>query len=112
MIYDVEIALTFEKKARKLIKKHPSLKEDLRTFILELEGGSIHAIELGHSFYKFRMAISNRGKSGSARIIAYSEVILFHQKEKLTLLTIFLKSEQSDISREEIVELAKKNNLI
>jgi hypothetical protein len=112
MIYEVEIAFTFEQKAKKLIKKHPSLNTDLQTFISGLENGSLISSDLGNSFYKYRMAISPKGKRGSARIIVHSEIILFHQKEKLTLLTIYLKNEQADITRKEILELAKKNSLV
>ncbi|HXH98827.1 MAG TPA: type II toxin-antitoxin system RelE/ParE family toxin [Sphingobacteriaceae bacterium] len=61
---------------------------------------------LGNNSYKIRLSISSKGKgkSGGARIITH----LYIQNTTVILLTIFDKSEQSNITDKEIQLLLKQ----
>lgn len=63
----------FKKEAKKLTKKFPSLKNELRELAAELSVNPQNGILLGNSTYKIRLAIAskNKGKSGGARLITY-----------------------------------------
>lgn len=64
----------FEKSAKKLAKRHRSLKADLSNLITELETNPFQGDELSPGVRKIRMAITSkgRGKSGGARVITYT----------------------------------------
>jgi hypothetical protein len=68
--------------------------------------------DLGHNIRKIRMAVAskNKGKSGGARIITYTALVDV-QNSDIYLLTIYDKSEQEAISRQEIECLKQKNDL-
>jgi hypothetical protein len=61
---------------------------------------------LGKDCYKIRLAIAskNKGKSGGARVITLVKII----DELVTLLFIYDKSEQEDISNAELQDLLAK----
>jgi len=58
---------------------------------------------LRHGFYKIRLAIKSKGKgkSGGARIITYVKIIA----ETVYLVSIYDKSEQSDVAESELDKL-------
>ena len=70
-------------------------------------------VDLGNNSRKIRIAISskNKGKSGGARIITY-QLIISIEKSKIYLLSIYDKGKQDSISKKEIEDLKKQNNLI
>ena len=76
-------------------KKYPSLKQDLAELVVSLSEDPTQGTSLGQNCYKIRLAIRSKqqGKSGGARIIT----CLLLEAEKITLLSIYDKSEQSDI---------------
>ena len=55
---------------------------------------------MGNNCYKIRIAISSKGKgkSGGARVITHLQII----ETKIYLLSIYDKSEQSDISDKDL----------
>lgn len=63
----------FKREAKRLLKKSPSLKQELielnDTLTIKPEAGT----SLGNDTYKIRLAIKskNKGKSGGARVITY-----------------------------------------
>lgn len=73
MAYDVLTTPDFEKFFKKLHKKYPSLNNDLKEIISELEKDYQIGISLGNNLFKKRMAIEskNKGTSGGARIIYF-----------------------------------------
>jgi mRNA-degrading endonuclease RelE of RelBE toxin-antitoxin system len=91
MSYNVNSIPLFDKQAKRLAKKYPSLKKDLAELIKKLADDPEQGISLGNGFYKVRLAIASKskGKSGGARVITYVKILLttviFHQfmiKEK------------------------------
>ena len=77
MNYDVRATDPFERKFKKLAKKHLSLKSDLLPIIEELVENPKLGTALGKECYKIRVAISskNKGKSGGARLITYVSIL-------------------------------------
>ena len=106
MSYNVKTIAVFERQAKRLVKKYPSLKSELLLLIQVLkEIPQKQGTSLGNNCYKIWIAIASKGKgkSGGARIITHlqiSESIVF-------LLTIYDKSEQADITDAELNELLK-----
>ncbi len=74
-----------------MIKKYPSLKEELQILGTLLQAKPTMGIPLGKNFYKIRVAIKSKGtgKSGGARTITY----VVHENKEVYLLTIYDKSE-------------------
>ena len=103
MKFEVKTVGRFERESRRLIRKYPSLKTELYQLIELLEDVPSTGIPIGQGFYKIRLAIRSKGKgkSGGARVITYVKVV----DETVYLVTIYDKSEQSDIDVEELLEL-------
>ena len=102
----------FARDLKKLSKRYKSMKEDYANFLEELKSDPFMGTDLGHHVRKVRMAITskNKGKSGGARVITHN-VLIESDGVNITLLTIYDKSEQENISDTEIKKLIKDNNL-
>jgi len=76
MSYSVSSIPLFDRQAKRLTKKYPSLKKDLAPLIEKLKDRPEQGKHLGNHFYKIRLAITSKGKgkSGGARIITYVKV--------------------------------------
>lgn len=100
MSYNIIATEPFERKLKRLAKKHKSLKADLLQIIEELEENPTLGTPLGKDCYKIRVAISSkgRGKSGGARMITFVRII----KNTVFLMDIYDKAEQSNISDTEL----------
>ena len=100
MSFDVIATDPFERKLKRLSKKYHSLAKDLAEIFDSLEQDPTLGTPIGKDCYKIRVAIAskNKGKSGGARIITYVRVI----KHKVFLLDIYDKSEQADITHQEL----------
>ena len=85
----------FKKEAKRLIKKFPSLKQELAGLSTTLTNEPEPGTPMGNNTYKIRLAVKSKGKgkSGGARVITY---IVTEDKE-VYLLTIYDKSEFSNI---------------
>lgn len=105
MNYSVFVSKKFKSKAKPLLKKYSSLKEEIEELIYLLEEEPDTGILLGDNCYKIRLAIKSKGKgkSGGARIITYVQII----EKEVYLLTIYDKSEKESISKKEINLLLK-----
>jgi hypothetical protein len=103
MNYSVKSITIFEKQAKRLVKKYPSLKNELLQLVEALKENPIQGFALGRSCYKIRIAIApkGKGKSGGARIITH----LFVDQKKVYLLSIYDKSEKENLSDKELTEL-------
>jgi mRNA-degrading endonuclease RelE of RelBE toxin-antitoxin system len=77
MNYSIKTLSNFDKEVKKLVKKYPSLKDNLLTLAQDLLVNPTQGDNLDQNFYKVRMAISSKskGKSGGARIITCFKVI-------------------------------------
>lgn len=95
----------FRKEAKKLIKKYPSLKEELASLGRKLSHEPTTGTPLGNSCYKIRLSIASKGKgrSGGARIITHFHVA----KDTVFLLSIYDKSDQQDIPESQLKALLK-----
>src|SRR5665213_1135274 len=71
MSYKVLSIVVFEKQAKRLIKKYPSLKNELFELVQALKENPEQGTAIGKSCYKIRISIASKGKgkSGGARII-------------------------------------------
>ena len=95
MNYKVIPVDKFKKEAKRLIKKQPSLKNELSDLAASLSIEPTQGTALGNDTYKIRVSIKSKGKgkSGGARIITY---VITPQKE-IYLLTIYDKAEFDSI---------------
>jgi len=105
MNFEVRTLPNFEREARRLSKKHRSLKKDLLILVESLEKSPQQGEPLGNDFYKIRLAITSKssGKSGGARIITCVKII----KNIVFLSSIYDKSEKATITNPELKMLAK-----
>lgn len=103
MSYSVVSISPFDKQVKRLFKKYPSLKNDLLLLGKQLEENPLLGTPLGSNCFKIRLAIASKGKgkSGGARVITHFYV----SGDTVFLLSIYDKSEQTDISDNEIADL-------
>ena len=97
----------FEKELKRLNKKFPSLKLEFANLLAVLIENPSSGVFLGNNCYKIRIAIQSKGKGkrGAGRIITY----LYLKTETIYLLTVYDKSEKSDLKQNELLEII--NNL-
>ncbi|MBC6109793.1 type II toxin-antitoxin system RelE/ParE family toxin [Pedobacter fastidiosus] len=100
MNYNIEVTHFFEKQLKRLAKKFPSLKLEFLALIQSLKENPEQGKSLGNNCYKIRISIASKGKgkSGGARVITHLQVV----ESKIYLLSIYDKSEQSEISDKEL----------
>jgi hypothetical protein len=105
MSYKVLTIPHFDKQAKRLAKKYPSLKADLKILVEKLIIDPQQGASLGNNFYKIRLAISSKGKgkSGGARVITYIKI----SQEEVYLTSIFDKTNKSTIAINELEEILK-----
>lgn len=115
MSVTVRITKSFRTAVKPLLKKYPSLSNDLLKLEKALIGDPKQGTALGHNAYKIRLKISGKGKgkSGGARVISVVETMLMTnvelREEEITvnLITIYDKSETANISDKELKDLIK-----
>ena len=95
----------FEKRLERLERNYPKALDEVLNLIEQLEqdhrpGDKVPG--LGFDVYKTRLRnpAAQRGKSGGFRVIYYLQLA-----NHVTLLTIYSKTEQADLSRREIQQL-------
>jgi len=105
MSFNVKTISVFERQAKRLIKKFPSLKKEIQTLIKELKEEPEKGTSIGHKCYKIRLAIASKGKgkSGGARIITH----FVFKDDTVYLLTIYDKSDIENLTDKEILVLIK-----
>ena len=103
MSYSVKSIEVFERQAKKLIKKYPSLKSELLTLVQELKQDPYIGAALGKNCYKIRLAIKSKkkGKSGGARVITNFVV----SENSVFLLSIYDKADKETLTNKELEEL-------
>jgi mRNA-degrading endonuclease RelE of RelBE toxin-antitoxin system len=103
MNYRIITTPPFEKAAKRLSKKYPLIKKDIKELAGSLKINPIQGDSLGKDCYKVRIQISgkNTGKSGGARVIINVKIIA----AKVYLLTIYDKADKSTLLRDELDEL-------
>lgn len=101
----------FDRNAKRLAKKYKSFKEDLMSFHKSLLKNPTQGVSLGKGgIYKVRLAIASKGsgKSGGARVITFSIKVSEPDFYEVTLMTIYDKSEISNVSNAYIESLIKE----
>ena len=109
----------FRREAKWLVKKFPSLKSELETLQDDLLQNPRLGTLIHKNVYKIRLAVKSKGKgkSGGLRVITYvvevemkieetengSEIMIF-------LVSIYDKSEQANISEEELRDMIDEVN--
>lgn len=103
MSYKVETITNFEREARRLAKKYKFLKLELGQLIDDLAENPFRGIAMQHGFYKIRLGIRSKGKGkrGGARVVTCVRVV----DEIVYLVSIYDKSEQTDVSDETLNNL-------
>ncbi len=106
MNYKVFSIKEFDKQFKVLVKKYPSLKGQLNLLADKLSISPAVGIALGHNCYKIKIPIKSkgRGKRGGARIITFIKI----SEETVYLISIYDKSEQSDIPSIELKRLIQQ----
>lgn len=87
----------FARDLKQLAKRYPSMKDDYRDFLDALRKS-------------LPIASKAKGKSGGARVITHT-VLVESDGADITLVTIYDKSDQANISNRELRKLMKKNGL-
>lgn len=103
MSFNIIAIPAFKKQLKRLVKKYPSLKKDLKVLFNLLEAEPIQGTSLGRNCYKIRLAISSKGKgkSGGARIITNFVFV----DATVYLLSIYDKSEKDSLTDKELIQL-------
>lgn len=107
----VEVRFTppFERRLKALYKRYRQIKQDIQPIIKQLQNGEFLGDRItGKDFTVFKVRAKNSdiptGKSGGYRLI-YQLV----SPECVLLLLIYAKSDQTDVSLEEIEEAINKS---
>lgn len=105
MSYSVIPIDKFKKEAKRLVKKYPSLKNELFQLNNLLTSNPTAGTAIGNNAYKIRISIKSKraGKSGGARVITY---VLAENKE-IYLLTIYDKSEPGTVDDNTLRKIIK-----
>ncbi|MBQ6050921.1 MAG: addiction module toxin RelE [Bacteroidaceae bacterium] len=100
----------FKRGAKALRKKYPSFQSDYETFLKELEADPFGGEPLGQHTYKYRMAIASKGKgkSGGSRVLTYNIQQQPEDEVLVTLMTIYDKSDISNVSENYIRALVQQ----
>ncbi|MCY7350183.1 MAG: type II toxin-antitoxin system RelE/ParE family toxin [Cytophagaceae bacterium] len=95
MNFEVITAESFDRALKPLVKKYPSLKQEVAMLGEGLASEPAQGTSLGKNCYKIRLSIKSKGKgkSGGARVITCVVAV----EERVILLTIYDKSEQDTI---------------
>jgi mRNA-degrading endonuclease RelE of RelBE toxin-antitoxin system len=105
MSFNVQTISSFEKQARKLLRKYPSLKQELLALVNSLEQNPFQGDRLILNCYKIRLPIKSKvsGKSGGARVITNLVVV----QQTVYLVSIYDKSDKDTITNKELKELIR-----
>jgi hypothetical protein len=100
----------FARELKRLAKKYKSLKSEFEELQNQLEQSKTLGTNLGNNAYKIRLAVKSkgRGKSGGLRVITYVDVILIEDLTNIYFLSIYDKSDISNISDNEIIKRIEK----
>jgi mRNA-degrading endonuclease RelE of RelBE toxin-antitoxin system len=106
MSYRIDTIQSFRRQAERLIKKHPSLRQELDELGKQLSENPLQGKSIGRGCYKVRLAIESKGKgkSGGARVITHIHVA----ETTVYLLSIYDKSEQTTLTDKALNQLLKE----
>lgn len=113
MKIEIITSQNFRKEARPLLKKYPSLREELTDLQNELIKDPLKGISIGKNCFKIRLAIKSKGKGKSkgARVITFVLVEISKNQERNTLVnlaSIYDKSQYENISDKDLRKIIKE----
>ncbi len=108
MTVEVRSTRRFDKEFKRLVQKFPLLFEDSVELTAQIQSGGIPGDQipnLAYEVYKVRLPnrSAKKGKSGGFRVIYYVKT-----QELIGMLSIYVKSEQTDIPLPEITALIEE----
>ena len=105
MSYNVVAIPPFDRQLKRLSKKYPSIKQEYKDLLDNLEINPERGTPIGNNCFKIRFAIESKGKGkrGGARVV--TNFVLSDQT--VFLLSIYDKAEKDDLSSKELDELLK-----
>ena len=105
MDYQFKVTPLFENQFKRLVKKFPSLRSDIKLLRDLLADNPFLGDDLGKNCYKIRLSIKSKGKGkrGGARVITHCYI----EKRTIFFLSIYDKSEKLSISDSELTQLLK-----
>ena len=103
MNYKVKSTDVFERQAKFLIKKYPSLKHELLDLISLRKEHPITGTSLGQNCYKIRPAVKSKGKGKSGGMGIITNFLIF--SDTVYLLSIYDKSEKAGLTDRELKDL-------
>ena len=108
----IETTPDFARELKQLARRYTSMKDDYRDFLDTLRKSPLQGEPLGKHLRKVRFPIASKakGKSGGARGITHT-VLVESDGANITLVTIYDKSDQANITDKELKKLIKKNGL-
>ena len=103
MNFDVKTIDNFKRELKRLLKKFPSLRLEIEELGLSLTNDPFQGTVMRDGFYKIRLSIKSKGKGkrSGARVITCVKIVA----ETIYLVSIYDKSEQSDIPDGELTRL-------
>jgi len=109
----IRLTAFFLKKAKRLLKKYHTLQSSLKQLEIDLKVNPKLGVSYGANIYKVRLADESKGKgkSGGFRVITYV-VEESSEATDIYLITIFDKSEEASIDKDDIREIMKTEKLI
>ena len=101
----------FKREIKTLRKRYRSIQADIQPLIKQLEQGETPGDQVpgvGYPVYKVRVRSSDipKGKSGGYRVLYYVRTT-----NLLVLITIYVKSDQADISRDTVRRIVDELDL-
>ena len=104
MSYKFRTIPSFERDLKRLVKRYPSLKEDMFHLMKQLQENPRMGTSLGHGVHKIRLSLTSKskGKKGGARVITHADVMLEMKEGTICFLALYDKGEQETISEKRI----------
>lgn len=108
----VEVSEKMKRDLRILSKRYRRIRSDVQPIIEQLQAGEMLGSQVpgvGYPIFKVRIKNSDiqKGKSGGYRLMYYLKTA-----EKILLITIYSKSDQADVTADEIrLIVAEQENL-
>lgn len=110
---EIIVTDTFFKELKHLSKRYKSIKQDIATLANQLRDNPLLGVDIGNNLRKIRIAIKSKGKGKSAGARVIVHVLIYTEPSAIVrMLTIYDKSDRSNIADSELTDLLKKNGLI
>ena len=95
----------FHRQSKRLAKKYPSFKEDMKALVASLRSNPAQGVSIGKHCYKVRLPLTSKGKgkSGGARVITCVHI----HRDTVYLLSVYDKADTATIHDSELSDRLK-----